>query len=453
MKVVIVGSGKVGYTLTEQLSKEGHDVVVIDKRAEVLRYPQNVLDIMAIQGNGASCQVQKEAGVEDADLLIAVTSTDELNILCCLVAKKLGAKHTIARVRNPEYSRQLDFMKEELGLSMSVNPELAASKEIYRILRFPSAMKVEVFAKGRVELAEIKIKPGNPLDGQPLRSLYQNYKVKILVCAVQRGGEVVIPDGSFVLKEGDTISITAPPSQLISFFKAVGIFQSKARTVLIVGGGRIGFYLARQLSEVGIRVKVIEQDEARCRELGDLLPTKAMVIHGDGTEQELLEEEGVGDADAFVALTGIDEENIIISMFAKAQGAKKIVTKVNRITFLDLLGGLGIDSVISPKNITANQILRYVRAMQNSFYSSNVEALYKIVEGKAEALEFHVLESADYVDIPLKDLRTKQGLLIACIVRKGKTIIPGGEDVIQVGDSVIIVTTLPGFQDLGDILA
>ncbi len=450
MKIVIVGDGKVGQALTGRLAEEGHDLVVIDSSPEALRTSVEVHDVMGISGNGASYAVQKEAGVEDADLLIAATSGDELNLLCCMVANKIGARHTIARVRNPDYADQLVMMKEEFGLSMAINPELAAATEIARMLRFPSALKLDSFARGMVELVEIKVKEDSPLLGQALFSLSSHLGIRILICAVKRGDEVYIPTGSFVLQQGDKITLTANPAQLDSLFRKLGIYRHKIHRVMVVGGGRIAYYLAKQLLRLGMSVKIIEQDAARCEQLSEALP-KAHIILGDGTERELLEEEGIADMDALVAVTGMDEENIIISMYAGTLGLAKVVTKINRMSFQEILDSAGIESVISPKGITVNQIVRYVRAMQNS-QGSNVETLHRIVGGRVEALEFSAGYCPGLTGIPLKDLRTRKNLLIACIIRGRQTIYPGGNDAIEEGDSVVVVTTEHQLKDLRDIL-
>ncbi len=450
MKIIIVGDGKVGATLTEHLSKEGHDVVVIDQDPQVVEDMVNQYDVMGISGNGASCSVLMEAGANKANLLIAATSSDELNILSCMVSKKIGTRHTIARVRNPEYSQQLVFLREELGLSMVVNPEMETATEICRTLRFPSAINIETFARGRVELAEIKVQPNSILDGQPLFSLPDRLRVKILVCAVQRGGNIVIPDGNFVIQAGDKIHVTASHAELAAFFKVMGIYKQKARSVLIIGGGKIAHYLALQLLDAGMQVKIIERDRQRCHELSDWLP-KATVIHGDGTDQSLLLQEGIDTVDAVVSLTGMDEENILISMYAQTQKADKVVTKINRLSFLDMLGNMGLDTIVSPKTIAANRIIRYVRAMHNSDGSS-VQTLYKLVGGQVEALEFVVAETAKFTGVPLKDLKTKQNVLIACIIRNSKPIIPRGSDTIEPRDAVVVVTANQYLRDLSDIL-
>ena len=451
MKVVIVGDGKVGGTIARQLSGEGHDIIVIDSNSKVLNNAANTMDIISVEGNGASMAVQKRAGVPDADLLIAATSLDEVNMLACLVGRKLGVTNTIARVRNPEYYEQIKELKDELGLSMAVNPELAAATEISRLLRFPSALKIELFARGRVELVEIKIAPHSVLDGMPLWAIYKEFQVKVLVCAVQRGGEVFIPSGDFVLQAGDKINLTAPHIEITKFFRTIGIFRTGVRSVMILGGGKVAYYLAKELLALHVRVKIIEMDLERCEELCERLP-EAVIIHGDGTDKELLHEEGLEKTDALVCLTGMDEENIVVSLYAKAVKVSKVIAKINRISFDEILDKLDIDGFISPKTIAASNIVRYVRAMQNSVGSSNVETLHKLINEQVEALEFKVREKSPVVGIPLKNLETKNELLVATIIRGNRIIIPGGNDSIEIGDSVIVVTTNKHLMDLKDIL-
>ncbi|MDD6044409.1 MAG: Trk system potassium transporter TrkA [Clostridia bacterium] len=450
MDIVIVGDGKVGYTLTERLSQEDHNITVIDNHAHALNNTMNLQDVSCVEGNGVSHIVQTEAGVPKADLLIAATSADEINMLCCMVAKKLGAKHTIARVRNPEYQQQMFFLKDELGLSMAVNPEQAAASEISRLLRFPSAIKVEPFAKGRIELVEFKVREGSPLHGMKLADFYGHFKLKVLVCAVAREDEVFIPKGNFVIQTGDKLSILATPADVSAFFKAAGTFQRRAKDVMIVGGGRIAYYLTRQLIETGIHVKIIENDEAHCERLCELLP-KAQILHGDGTDHELLHEEGLDNTDALVALTGIDEENIILSMYANSRKVDKVITKVNNSRLAEMVSNVGVESLISPKDIAANRIISYVRAMTNAT-GSHVETLHRIADDGAEALEFRVREGSRCVGIPLKDLPIRDNVLIGAIIRGGSCIIPGGNDEIRVGDSVIVVTTIAGLEELNRIL-
>lgn len=451
MKVVIIGDGKVGGTITNELSGEGHDIVVIDQDPAVLTNASNTMDIISVQGNGASIAVQERAGVPDADLLIAATSLDEVNMLSCLVANKLGVANTIARVRNPEYYEQINLLKDELGLSMAVNPEHAAAAEILRLLRFPSALKIELFARGRVELVEIKIAAHSVLDGMPLWAIYKEFQVKVLICAVQRAGEVIIPNGNFVLQAGDKINLTAPHNEIERFFRTIGIFRTGVKSVIMIGGGRLSYYLSKSLLAMHVRVKIIEKDYERCEYLCEMLPD-AVIIHGDGTDRELLQEEGLEKTDALVCLTGMDEENIVVSLYAKARKVSKVIAKINRISFDEILENLDIDGFISPKTIAANNIVRYVRAMQNSLGSSNVETLHKLINEQVEALEFKVREKSPVVGIPLKDLKTKDGLLVATIIRGMRVIIPGGNDSIEIGDSVIIVTTNKRLTDLRDIL-
>lgn len=451
MRIVIVGTGKVGTTLAEQLSMEDHDIYVIDQNQATVDHLVNTLDIMGVYGNGASYHVLLEAEVQKADLLVACTSHDEINLLCCLVAKKLGAQNTIARVRNPEYSDQLVFMRDELGLSMSINPERAAASELYKLLKFPSALKIETFSNKRVEMAEIKLREDSVLDHVYLRDLHKTYKGRALICSVQRGNEVTIPGGNFMLKSGDRINVIAQANDMIDFVSSLGRTLPAARDVMLVGGGRISFYLARMLTENGARVKIIDIDPKRCAELSRLLP-HAMIICGDGTDQELLSEEGIDSMDAVVALTGFDEENIILALYAQSATDAKIITKINRPTLASIAESTGLGSIISPRVLTANIIIRYVRSMQNSM-GSNIETLHRLVGGAVEALEFRVNDTFPQADIPLMDLRLKPNILIACISRNGRTIIPGGRDYISVGDRVIVVAAGEHFDDLADILA
>lgn len=449
MRIVIVGDGKVGFTLAERLSAEGHDIVVIDNNQRNLAMLDTTLDVITVYGNGASSAVQREAGVQDSDLLIAVTSMDELNMICCLVARKLGAEHTVARVRNPDYAAQLVLLKDELGLSMAINPEHAAAREISRLLRHPSAIKIEPFARGRAELVEYCIPEDSALCDIALHRLAGTLGTHVLVCAVRRGDEVFIPSGDFVLRRGDHIHITTPPAELTAFFKKLGIYNQRIRDAMLIGGGRITHYLAVMLLELGIQVKIIEKDEERANELSELLP-KALIIQGDGSDPDLLAEEGLEVADAFVALTGMDEENIISSLYAHTRMKGKVITKVDRLPFIGVLGDLGLDSIISPKALTANSIVSFVRGMQNSLGSS-VETMHRMMDGRIEGLEFRIRESADYLGVPLKDLPLKPDLLIGCIVRKGKTIIPAGRDAIENGDSVVVITTSRMLKDFNDI--
>lgn len=453
MRIVIVGAGKVGMALTQQLSQE-HNVTVIDQAPHLINNIINIHDVMGICGNGASYEVQKEAEVDKAELLIATTSSDEINILACLVAKKLGVKHTIARIRNPEYEKQLRFMREELGLSMAINPEKVAAREIARVLRFPTAMKIESFSKGRLELVEYRLPERSALHGMRLSDLYQNIKVRVLICAVSRRGKTVIPSGDFELQSGDKIYLTSAPRQLEQFFRHLGVFRNRASTVMIVGASKICYYLASQLLDMGMSVRIIDQSEERCVQMSERLP-KALVIKGDGTDSELLHEEGIEQTDAFVAITGIDEANILMALSAAKQSGDccKVVAKINRRSLVDLVSNERmIDSVVSAASVTTELIVQYVRAMESAS-GAKIKTLHRLVEGAVEALEFGVTPDVPFIGVPLKDLRLKSGILMAGIVRKnGHIVIPSGNDALELGDDVIVVTTDTTLQDIHDIM-
>lgn len=439
MKIVIVGDGKVGYALTEQLSKEGHDVYVIDNNPKVLQSSMELLDVMVIEGNGASLKIQLEAGVAESDVLIAATSADETNLLCCIIAKKLGCKNTIARVRNPEYAEQTEFLKKDLGLSMTINPEQRTAREIFRLLQFPDFLKRDSFVGGRLELIELKVKEGSPMINMLLSDLYQTAKVKVLVCAVERDGEVHIPTGSFVLKMGDKITVAAQTMDLVKLIKNFKIRNHKISNVMIIGGSNIAVYLTELLIKSEVNVKILETDYNRGVVLADLLPN-ARIIHGDGSMKETLIAEGIKKTDAVVTLTNMDEENIILSMYANYLGVPKSITKVNRLEYGDIFLGKGIDSIVSPKFLTADEILRYVRSINNESENS-VLNFYRIANGKAEALEFSIDETAKNLNKPLSKLKLRKGMLIVCLNRAGKIVIPSGTDIIKLGDSVVIVTS------------
>ncbi len=450
MKVVIVGNGKVGLEVTQGLSNENHDVILIDNNMEHLKSVIDKLDVLCYCGNGASYTVQKEAGVEGADLLVAATSLDEINLICCLVARKLNVKHTIARIRNPEYTEQIKVLRDELGVSLSINPEKETALDIARGLRFPGAIKLDSFARGKVELVEIKICDNNPLANRNLSEINKLVKSRVLICAVRRGNEVFIPSGDFTFKIGDKVTFTASPSVINAFFKEVGIQRSKIHNVMIIGGGKISFYLAQQLLKLGMDVKIIENRYERCQYLNEMFP-KASVICGDGTDYGLLLEEGLEVADAVISLTGIDEMNIMISMFAQSHSVRKTVTKINRVNYTEILTQTGLDSVVSPKEITAQRIIQYVRAMQNSHGNSNVETMHRIVNNQVEALEFIIKKPDFYVGVPFKDLHFKRNVLIASIVRNGRHIMPYGNDMIQLKDRIVAVTTMENVDDLKDL--
>mgnify|MGYP000201063861 FL=1 len=451
MKIIIVGCGKVGTTLAEQLNRENHDITLIDTNEEAIQNISNSADVMGVTGNGAVYQVQMEAGIQDADLLIATTNSDELNMLCCLIAKKAGNCHTIARIRNPEYSSEIRYIREELNLSLAINPELAAAREIARLLRFPSAIKIEPFAKGRIELLKFLIPEHSLLNDMRVMDVVNRLKSNVLICVVERGNDVVIPDGNFVMKKGDKISFIASHQESADFFKKAGVDNNIVKSAMFVGGGKLTHYLCRLLDDTILKIKIIERDEERCRQLSELLP-KAMIIHGDGTDEQLLLEEGIRQTEAFASLTGFDEENIMLSLYASSQSKAKLITKVNKIAFENVINSLNLGSLIQPKMLTAEIILQYVRAMQNSMGSSNIETLYKIAADKAEALEFRVKEGSPILGIPLEKLKLIDNLLVACINRGGTIITPRGKDTVEAGDTVIVVTTHTGLNDLTDIL-
>ena len=453
MRIVVVGAGKVGRVLTEQLAAEKHDIVVIDQDTDLIESLVNIYDVRGVVGNGGCYDVQKDAFEDGADLLIATTSSDETNILACLVAKKIGTPHTIARIRNPEYEKQLHFMREELGLSMVVNPEKATAREIARVLRFPSAIKREQFCRQRFELVEYRVNEGNPLEGLQLSDLYRNIRVKILICAVARGQQTIIPTGATVLQKGDKIYLTASARELESFFRKLNIFKARANNIMIVGASRIAYYLVKELQDIQKRVTVIDSNAARCQAMSEKFPG-VLVIHGDGADSELLSEERISEMDAFVPLTGLDETNIILAMYANQFPNCKVVAKINRPSFADLANQKGlVDSVVSTAAVTSETIARYVRAMQNSFDSDNIKTLHRLVGGRVEALEFNVGHGLPFIGVPLKDLNLREGMLVAGIVRQnGAPVIPSGADALQEGDDVVIVTTDTTLHALRDIV-
>lgn len=450
MDIVVIGAGRIGHTLCERLSVEGHNITVIDSNEERLAFTGNNLDVMTVAGNGADFGVQTRAGVSGADLLIAVTNDDAVNMICCLTAKKLGAKNAVARVRTMEYYRQTVFLKDELGIWLVFNPEHAAAAEISRILRFPSAEKVNAFAKGRAEMVEFTVNSACSLCGLQLNRFRSKYGAGTLVCAVQRGGEVVIPRGDFVIEADDTLFLVGAPAEVTAFFKDAGMYKKGVRSVIILGGGRIALYLANQLLQMGVRVKIIERNIEHCDEIKRLVP-KADVICGDGTNPDILEEEGISSVDAFVALTGSDQNNIVTSMFASRYGAKKVITKVNEDYYRDMVETNALESCVTPKHIAADFIVQNVRAMENSLDASGIESLHEIAGGQAEALEFTVKDHNGVTGRALKTLRFKPGTILAAIIRESVCIIPSGDDYVQPGDYVIAVTSKRGVQSFSDL--
>ncbi len=450
MNIIIIGCGRVGRTLAQKLNEDGNAVTVIDSDGDKVKRTTDRCDVMGIVGNGATHTVQEEAGIKTADLMIAVTGSDELNLLCCLVAKKESDCQTIARVKNPEYSGDAPYLKDELGLAMVINPEYAAAEEIARVLRFPFALKIEPFAKGKVELIKFKLPKGNEMIGMSVKDVVTKYNSDLLVCTIEREEEVYIANGDFVFEEKDVISIVATPKNAYEFFTNIKCKGNSIKNALVVGGGVITHYLCEILEKSHIGLTVIERDLKRCEELSTLWK-KVNVIHGDGTDHDLLLEEGVAGVGAFVSLSDSDEENVLMSLFAKGEGCEKTVTKVNRTDYESLLLQLELDASVCPRIITSDTILRYVRAAENAV-GSNVETLYNVIPGQVEAAEFLVRENSPVVGVPLSKLTFKKDVLIASITRDKQTIIPRGNDTIEAGDLVVVVSKHLGLFDVADIL-
>lgn len=450
LKILIVGCGQVGRNLAEQLVEQGNNVTVIDTCAANVNEISAGCDCIGIVGNGATHEVQSEAGIKDTDLLIAVTGSDELNILCCLVAKRESNCHTIARVKNPDYSKDTEYLQNALGIGMVINPQYAAASEIARILRFPSAMKIDTFAEGKVELVKFKLPEGSPLVGMSVKDVVMKLKCDVLICTVERGDEAHIANGNFVFNSKDVISLVASPKNAEKFFSKIGYKTNAVKGAIIAGGGDTGTYLCEMLRRDGIDVKIIEKSESTCDEICAEFPD-VTVIHGNAGDKETLLEEGIDKSDAFVALTNLDEENILISLFAKNIGSKKVITKINRFDFDDVIKHLDLDSIIYPKNITSDLIVRYIRAMKNTI-GSNIETLYNVIKGKVEASEFIVKENSPITAGSLMTLKFKENVLVAAILRGNKVIIPRGSDAIAAGDRVVIVSGVMDLHDISDVL-
>lgn len=451
MKIIILGAGKVGKTLIKHMSNEDHDIIVVDQNAMKVEEVVNQYDVIGVVGNGGSYDILMEAGAEDANLIICVTASDELNILAGLVAKKMGTRHTIARVRNPDYSSQRDFMRNQLGFSMIVNPELEAASEIRRVLSFPSAVKVDTFSRGKVELAEFFVEDHSRLNGVELNQLHKITKTNILVCAVSHNEDVIIPDGNYAIKPGDHLYITGTHRDLSKFCLDIGVITSRIKNVIIIGGGKIAYYLSKQLSTQGIKVKIIEKDKNRCQVLAEKLPY-VTIIHGDGSDDELLNEEGIENTDAVLALTGLDEENIVLSLSAKNLYHKKTIAKVTRMNYTGLSNVLKVDSIVAPKKIVASQIIRYVRAKMNKDHDSAVKTLYKIVDGEVEAVEFKVTEHFKFLHKTINEMKIKEHVLVAAIIRENEVIVPKGNTTMELNDYVIIVSRGEIMKSLNDML-
>lgn len=451
MKIIIAGAGKSGFAVAKTLSEEGHDITVIDKSGEIITQVSNALDVICVEGNATNPESLIGAGAAEAELIVAATRSDEVNMICGIAARKLGTPHVIARIRDPEYMTQTAFLRETMGLSMIVNPELECAREIARILRFPSAARVDVFSKGSVEIVEHRVLPGEALDGIALKNLSSIVRAAVLISVVEREGEVFIPNGDFTLRGGDKLSITGSSHELRKLFTAVGKYKKPVKKVLIMGGGRIAVYLTTMLQESGMSVTLVERDRERCDALCDLIPD-ANIIHGDATNSDVLQEEGIRAADAFVALSGDDGDNIVTSMYASQCKVGTIITKVNREHFTDIMESSGLDCIVSPKELVAQQLARYVRAMSNSAGSS-METLYKLADGRVEALEFTVGEGFAGAGQTLRELKLHRGVLVCAVIRGAKSIIPDGNTALCAGDHVIIVASTGVVKTLDDILA
>lgn len=452
MRILVVGDGKLGHTLAEHLAREGHDVVIVDRSDEVLQRSEDTLDVMCVKGNGANATTLMDAGADKTDIIIAATAGDETNMLCCLIAKRLGAKYAIARIRDPDFNESLNILQRELDIDMAINPERATAQEISRLIRFPFANNIESFAKGRVEMVEFRAQEKDVVVGYPLKVLARKLQglPQVLYAAVEREGRVLIPNGDFVIHAGDRVHVAADMVTITAYFRFLGKNSLRVKNVMLLGGGRISYYLARMIAPMGVHVHMIEINEQKANMLSESLP-EVNVIHGDGTDQELLEQEGLKQMDAFVALCDRDEENLMAGLFAVAQGVPKVIVKNNRVAYADIINAMGLDSIISPKSITCANILRYVRARANGM-GTKVEKLYRLMDGKAEALEFIARASDPYIGIPLRDLSVRPGTLVAVIVRHGKVIVPFGNDHIESGDSVVIIACQSGIGDLNEVI-
>ena len=453
MKIIIAGCGKVGKNIAEELAKENHDLVLIDRTADIIQDLSNSLDCIGIPGDACSLTTLKDAGVESADLLLAVTSSDEVNMLCCLFARKLNSNiKTIARVRNPIYSiKEVNYVKEGLGLSSVINPELATAREILRVLRYPQAMKIELFARGRVELISFLVPNDNLLVNKKVNEISKIFDSHVLFVGIERNNEIIIPHGDTEILANDTVSVIAKSKDMNSLFSYIGLVQNPVKSVMICGGSTIAIYLSNELIKSGVKVKIIERDKNKCDQLAELLPN-AEIILGDATDNNLLIEEGIETADGFISLTNVDEENVMLSLFAKNYSNLKVVTKTNHISFDSVINKLDIGSVVYPKHITSDYILYYVRGLSNAQSSSNIKSLYRILDNKAEALTFRIVKDNKLVGKKFKDLDIIDNLLICSIIRNDEVITPTGEDALEVGDTVLIVTSNLGIDNIEEIV-
>lgn len=452
MKIIIVGCGKVGKAIASDLVKEKHDVVIVDRKADAVEQVSNTYDCLGVAGDCLNVSVLEEAGVLNADILMAVTSADEINMLCCLFAKKCNKNiKTIARVRNPLLTKELSLVKDELGLTMAINPEMITAREISRLIRWPSALKVDSFVRGKVELISFLIKETMHISGKPIKDLMKTSKYSVLFAGIVRGEQAIIPNGDTVISDGDIVTIMATPDACTNFMKDLGIYQPSIKNCLIAGGSKIAYYLALMLEKNNIEVCIIDKDPKRCVELSEQLPN-ASIINSYASDDNVLIEEGLPDAGCFCSLTGIDEENVILSMYARSISKAKIITKVNHISYESVLDKVDAGSIVSPKQITADAVVTYVRGLINA-EGNDVETMHHILNNKAEALSFYITKKTNVVDTPLEELKLKNNLLIGAIVRKNQIITPSGKTTIQIGDTVLIVTTNTGLSKIEDIVA
>ncbi|MBR6027810.1 MAG: Trk system potassium transporter TrkA [Clostridia bacterium] len=451
MRIMIVGVGKVGFTLAEHLTTEGHDVVVVDQSDAALRKCEDTLDVLCVSGNGAVAQTLQKGEIDHTDILIAATATDEINMLCCLIGKRLGAKYTIARIRDPQYNENLSLFEHELGIDLTINPERATAIEIGRLLRLPFASSVETFAHGLVEMVGFRAQIGDAFVGIPLKEVRNLNLPQVLYAAVERDGQALIPNGDFVIEPSDHVFVISTPETISAFFRVLGKNTKPVKRAMILGGGRVSYYLARRITSGGTSVSLIEINPDKARRLKEDL-SNVNVIQGDGTSQELLEQEGLRDMDAFICLSDRDEENLMTGLFAIKQGVKKVVVKNNHISYADIMNDLGLDNIVSPRQITSSTILRYVRAVINS-HGTKIDKLYRILGGKAEAMEFEARPGASYIGIPLHALKKRPNTLVGMIVRKRKPIVPFGDDTIEAGDRVVILACESGISDLNEVIS
>ncbi len=451
MKILIVGCGKVGRNIASELIEEGHDIVLIDKNSKVVEDVSNALDVLGVIGDGASYNTLIDAGIKDADVLLAVTNSDELNLLCCLFAKKAGNVKTIARVRNPIYNDEIGYIADELGLAMIINPEISAAREIAKLLRFPSAIKIDSFEKDKLDILSFVVNEKSDLVGKKIMDSPVISNEQVLVVGIERGDEAIIPNGHTVIEKGDKLSVCTTDYRVNELFHNIGVPTSRIKSVMIVGASGVAYYLSKMLISSGIEVTLLEADAKRCKEIAELLP-EVTIINGDATDQKVLEEENIEDYDAFISTTGMDEENIILSMYASKFEDIKVITKINRLNYNQLINGMNLGSIIVPKQITAESIIRFVRAMDNS-QDNEIETLYQILNGKAEAISFKIKEESAVTEKNLLESKFIDNTLIAAIIRGRKIITPSGKDKFKVGDSVVIVTTHLGLNDITDILA